>query len=93
MSLLDISKINIALKKLMGRAHTNNSKDPSNEAESSNLNILANQVWVDTIEIPKLISAKCATTADNRTIMVKDLVGLNSSPVAVGFVTTAFTAR
>jgi len=49
MSLTDTSKINISLKKLMGKSHTYNSKDPSNEGDSSYLITLADNVWVDTI--------------------------------------------
>ena len=49
MALQDASKINISLKKIAGKAHTNNSKDPSNEAESSFIITLADNVWVDAI--------------------------------------------
>jgi len=49
MSLTDTSKINVSLKKLMGKSHTYNSKDPANEADSSYLITFADNVWVDTI--------------------------------------------
>ncbi len=49
MSLLDATKINISLKKIMGKSHTYNDKDPANEADSSYMITMANNVWVDSI--------------------------------------------
>ena len=49
MSLLDDTKINMSLKKLVGKSHSTNDKDPANEADASYLITMADNVWVDDI--------------------------------------------
>jgi len=49
MPLTDESKINIALKKIVSKAHTSNDKDPANEANPSYIITLADNVWTDAI--------------------------------------------
>jgi hypothetical protein len=49
MSLLDATKMNYSLKKLMGKTHSVNKKDPANEANATYIALHSTQVWVDTI--------------------------------------------
>jgi hypothetical protein len=49
MGLSDTSKINIALKKVQGKAQTSNSKEVSNESIGSNISIAATTVFGDTL--------------------------------------------
>ena len=49
MALSDTSKINIALKKVQGKAQTSNTKEVSNESIGSNISIAATTVFGDTL--------------------------------------------
>ena len=49
MGLSDTSKINIALKKVQGKAQTSNSKEVSNESIGSNISIAATTIFGDTL--------------------------------------------
>jgi hypothetical protein len=49
MALSDTSKINIALKKVQGKAQTSNTKEVSNESIGSNVSIAATTVFGDTL--------------------------------------------
>jgi|TARA_R110000824_G_scaffold199485_4_gene383464 hypothetical protein len=52
MALSDTSKINIALKKVLGKAQTSNSKEVSNEGIGSNISIAASTIFGDTVPTP-----------------------------------------
>lgn len=45
MAMLDASKIAISLKKLLGKSHTDNAKDPGNEARFSGLTVAGSTVY------------------------------------------------
>ena len=49
MALSDTSKINIALKKVQGKAQTSNTKEVSNESIGSNVSIAATTIFGDTL--------------------------------------------
>ena len=49
MALSDTSKILIAIKKLVGKAHTSNDKDLANEGLPSGLTVSSNTVFGETI--------------------------------------------
>jgi hypothetical protein len=49
MSLTNDSKTNIALKTLLGKAHTDNLKNLGNEIEGASINLPANKIFADEI--------------------------------------------
>lgn len=75
MAFQDVSKANIAFKNVLGKAHTNNTRDPANEPYSSRAVVLGQYAWGETVHPTD------PEHASNSGI-VSDLVELTMNPIS-----------
>jgi hypothetical protein len=73
------SKANIAYKRVLGKAHTNNSRDPANEPYSSKNFTLAQDAWGDTIHTTPGDASNSGVVSDLLTLELQAVSGTDGT--------------